>query len=439
MRHLSTTPNAPPCAVVLTEDEDGGGGGNARSSGRGEIFARDVRQVMERAGATCINFNPVTTAALTKVLTRVCESEGYDVPASQIDAIVQESYGDMRSALCALDFWCLGQPKVRASIGTKKAKAPKRKRGEPKVAPSEEALARARMSSRDQGLGLFHALGKFLYNKRETTELVEVAGFETMDDSFRRPSMRYDPEDVLGRSGIGAETATGFLFENFPDFIDSRCIDWAAAGIRYLSEAAVLARAGFGGSRGGVHRGFRENDVDDRDGVVDPNMLGEYVAGSVAARGVLFASKRSAAGFLPMRGPSASKVERAALSNQEEVRAVVAAAHAGDFSVGGTTKAATLETLPALRRIAETPMGASLVPFLPMKWRKPGEENSQFTARVSSIPTEASAPRPNVLAAGVAHVVDRAAAAAEPADEPLTLDALDELDDLEDDIEDFDD
>ena len=168
-------------------------------------------------------------------------------------------------------------------------------------------------------------------------------------------------------------------------------------------------------------------------------MLGEYVAGSVAARGVMFASKRSAAGFLPMRGPSASKVERAALSNQEEVRAVVAAAHAGDFSVGGTTKAATLETLPALRRIAETPMGASLVPFLPMKWRKPGEDDSQFTARVSSIPTEASAPRPNVLAAGVAHVVDRAAAAAEPADEPLTLDALDELDDLEDDIEDFDD
>jgi hypothetical protein len=44
-----------------------------------------------------------------------------------------------------------------------------------------------------------------------------------------------------------------------------------------------------------------------------------------------------------------------------------------------------------------------------------------------------------VLAAGVAHVVDRAAAAAEPSDEPLTLDALDELDDLEDDIEDFDD
>jgi len=39
----------------------------------------------------------------------------------------------------------------------------------------------------------------------------------------------------------------------------------------------------------------------------------------------------------------------------------------------------------------------------------------------------------------VAHVVDRAAAAAGPADAPLTLDALDELEDLEDDIEDFDD
>ena len=82
-------------------------------------------------------------------------------------------------------------------------------------------------------------------------------------------------------------------------------------------------------------------------------------------------------------------------------------------------------------------MGASLVPFLPMKWRKPGEDDSQFTARVSSIPTEASAPRPNVLRGRGSR--RRAAAAAEPSDEPLTLDALDELDDLEDDIEDFDD
>ena len=69
------------------------------------------------------------------------------------------------AALC-LRFLVSGAAKVRASIGTKKAKAPKRKRGEPKVAPSEEALARARMSSRDQGLGLFPRFGKFLYNKR---------------------------------------------------------------------------------------------------------------------------------------------------------------------------------------------------------------------------------------------------------------------------------
>ena len=69
------------------------------------------------------------------------------------------------------------------------------------------ASARALLSSRDQGLGLFHALGKFLYNKRDTHDLMNIAGFETLDERLRRPPQRYNPEDVLARSGIGAETA----------------------------------------------------------------------------------------------------------------------------------------------------------------------------------------------------------------------------------------
>ena len=425
IRTLATARNGPPCAVVLTEEDDGGGGGG--SSSRGEILARDVRAVMEQAGATCINFNATTAAAMTKTLLRVREAEGFDIPDSEIDAIVQASHGDLRSALGALEFWCMGKTKPDAAKKPAK-KAPKRKRGEPKEAPSEAAVARAKMSSRDQGLGLFHALGKFLYNKRETTEVMEIKGFETMDESLRRPPARYDPEEVLSRSGIGAETAVGFLFENFPDFIDSRCIDWVAAGTRYLSDAAILARGGV--STYGFRRG-REDVGDEGDGAIDPNVLGEYAAGSVATRGVLFSSKRSSAGFLPMRGPSAMKNDRAAASNCEEVRAVVAAAHDGDFSVGGTTTAAAIETLPALRLISSaSSAGAALVPFLPARWRSAREDDAAFRRRVAALPLPAAAPLPAALASGVALAIDRGAKGAHAP--PLTLD---DIDDLEDDIE----
>ena len=425
IRTLATARNGPPCAVVLTEEDDGGGGGG--SSGRGEILARDVRAVMEQAGATCINFNATTAAAMTKTLLRVRDAEGFDIPDSEIDAIVQASHGDLRSALGALEFWCMGKTKPDAAKKPAK-KAPKRKRGEPKEAPSEAAVARAKMSSRDQGLGLFHALGKFLYNKRETTEVMEIKGFETMDESLRRPPARYDPEEVLSRSGIGAETAVGFLFENFPDFIDSRCIAWVAAGTRYLSDAAILARGGV--SSYGFRRG-REDVGDEGDGAIDPNVLGEYTAGSVATRGVLFSSKRSSAGFLPMRGPSAMKNDRAAASNREEVRAVVAAAHDGDFSVGGTTTAAAIETLPALRLIAgASSEGAALVPFLPARWRSAREDDASFRDRVAALPRAVAAPLPAALASGVALAFDRGAKGAHAP--PLTLD---DIDDLEDDIE----
>lgn len=46
------------------------------------------------------------------------------------------------------------------------------------------------------------------------------------------------------------------------------------------------------------------------------------------------------------------KVSRAAAANLREVRAVVAAAAGGDFSVGSDAAAAAAETLPMLRAIA---------------------------------------------------------------------------------------
>ena len=413
-----------PCAVILTEQEDASAVSGALERGRGELSTRELRGAMEQSGATTLNFNAVTTAAMTKVLQRVCEVERFELNKAQIDAIVMSSHGDVRSALSALEFWCCGSTRSAPSASSSKPVVSKRKRGEPKEAPSQEAMAKANMSSRDQSLGLFHALGKFLYNKRQQPEAPPPKGFENMPT---RAPMQYDPEDVLSRAGIGSESVVAFLFENFPDFVDSRSVDWASAGIRYLSEASILAR----GAPSGVSR-LRREDLGDKDEVgVDPNVLGEYCAGSVATRGVLFSGKRSSAGFIPMRGPQASKMERAANDNAEELRAVVGAAHAGDFFIGSNARAAAVETLPALRLIAAAgPEGAARVPFLTAKWHRPGEDASDYERRMAEVPPNVSAPRPAQLAAGVAPTIDRGTIGVYAA--PLTLD---DIDDAEDEIE----
>lgn len=413
-----------PCAVILTEQEDASAVSGALERGRGELSTRELRAAMEQSGAMSLNFNAVTTAAMTKALLRVCEAERFEVNKSQIDAIVMSSHGDVRSALSALEFWCCGSTRSAPSAPGAKPVAAKRKRGEPKEVPSQDAMAKAHMSSRDQSLGLFHALGKFLYNKREKADAPPPAGFENMP---RRAPMQYDPEDVLSRAGIGSESVVAFLFENFPDFVDSRSIDWASAGIRYLSDASILAR----GAPSGVSR-LRREDLGDKDEVgVDPSVLGEYCAGSVATRGVLFSGKRSAAGFIPMRGPQASKMERAANDNAEELRAVVGAAHAGDFFIGSNASAAAVEMLPALRLIAAAGSeGQALVPFLTAKWHRPGEDAGEYERRMAEMPPHAAAPRPAQLASGVAPTIDRGAVGVYAT--PLTLD---DIDDAEDDIE----
>ena len=49
--------------------------------------------------------------------------------------------------------------------------------------------------------------------------------------------MKYDPEDLLSRSGLDAPGAAAFLLENYTDFIDEGAIDDAAAAAAYLSDA----------------------------------------------------------------------------------------------------------------------------------------------------------------------------------------------------------
>lgn len=81
--------------------------------------------------------------------------------AEQIDLIAKASGGDIRHAITSLQYFCLKpNPMLALSISN----------GTPTY-PEESCTLNYGISlpfGRDETLSLFHALGKFLHNKRET-------------------------------------------------------------------------------------------------------------------------------------------------------------------------------------------------------------------------------------------------------------------------------
>ena len=84
-----------------------------------------------------------------------------------------------------------------------------------KVAKQEKAL-----HTKDLQLSIFHALGKFLYNKRihPKTKETKQLPYKMMQDSNARPALYFKPQDVLDQSMLEPSLFTLYLHQNMPQF-----------------------------------------------------------------------------------------------------------------------------------------------------------------------------------------------------------------------------
>ena len=126
-----------------------------------------------------VAFNPVTVNSIKRVLFRICEEEKCDVTADWIDHLARTSGGDIRHAVTSLQYLCLrptdaSLPMSTLSMVQSEANVDKcDSLSSPSIACSEDLDTRQSLSlgfGRDETLTLFHALGKFLHNKRETVD-----------------------------------------------------------------------------------------------------------------------------------------------------------------------------------------------------------------------------------------------------------------------------
>lgn len=182
--------------------------------------------IVEKLKISNILFNPVTTSNMVKTLSRIAVIESrngarrFQVPDKQtLENLAESVGGDLRAGINALEFACLNDNKdlkeafnsVSMTASSKSFKSTKK--SDKKSATSSEL---SKIGGKDQGLVMFHALGKILYAKREESMESEKLPMHLQPHS--RKILKSNPEEVIEKSTLSADAFNCFLHQNYPPF-----------------------------------------------------------------------------------------------------------------------------------------------------------------------------------------------------------------------------
>ncbi|KAK5174113.1 RFC checkpoint protein Rad17 [Saxophila tyrrhenica] len=164
-----------------------------------------------------IEFNAVAPTILTKALETIIIKEASKsgrrrTPGPQVLKHIAES-GDVRSAVSSLEFLCLrGDDGDTWSSKVQFGKQKKSKTDPPLTKSEEEALRL--ISNRESTLGIFHAVGKVVYNKR--VDFPDVTQPPPWLPQHRRSKVpENDVDDMINELGTDVTTFTAALHENY--------------------------------------------------------------------------------------------------------------------------------------------------------------------------------------------------------------------------------
>ncbi|TFK34628.1 Rad17 cell cycle checkpoint protein-domain-containing protein [Crucibulum laeve] len=250
---VSSLPSEPPVPVIIivsdagvrgeAGDDVGTGGSGLSRGGWGRDRDRDVVDVRTVLGKELLNspyvtqvvFNPIAVTLMRKALQALLSTHfsSYSVslrcatPSKDVlEIIITSANGDIRSAIMALQFACV------VELQPRKGKKGKEKNSAEKVIM--EAITR-----REQGLHLFHLMGRLLYNKRKgdppnpraTTKDIQKdrdldAGLQDppkppphLREHERRTS-RVDVDLLYADSPIDSSLFSLYIHQNYTQFCD---------------------------------------------------------------------------------------------------------------------------------------------------------------------------------------------------------------------------
>lgn len=265
-------------------------------------YWEELQSSLLSAGADKVAFNAITVNSIKKTLLKIAKKELFQVSTEQVDLIAKASGGDIRHAITSLQYFCL-KPHHQSLLSSSKRMHTSSRETPYDISPcSDNQVLRF---GRDETLSLFHALGKFLHNKRESERTIIPGAneFQLKEKYFRLPLKMDVPEMILWQSHGQARAIADFLHENVLDFVDEEAINDAWSVASYLSDSDFLLA-----SLNRITRSFEAE-----------NVL-QSVAASVAVRGVLYGNSHPAPSrWHAIRRPKLWQIEQSLWKNKYQL------------------------------------------------------------------------------------------------------------------------
>ncbi|KAL9050768.1 MAG: hypothetical protein Q9162_006447 [Coniocarpon cinnabarinum] len=184
------------------------------------------RDVLHHPAASVIEFNPVAPTLITKALKLVLQkhtrSTGRAQPVSPIVLHHLGGLGDLRCAVATLEYVCKDLDTIVTAQLPSRAKKSKLKTGASRrqldkndndTDSTASNAALALISMRESTLGLFHAVGKVVYNKRDDAVTAQDEAATTAGSV--RPDSTLNPDLLLSSAGTDTSTFLSALHENY--------------------------------------------------------------------------------------------------------------------------------------------------------------------------------------------------------------------------------
>ena len=248
-------------------------------------------EILNHIGVGVIEFGPIAPTFLNKALELVLQKEARHsgrrrIPGSSVLKKLGE-VGDIRSAIGSLEFLCV-RGDDRDDWGGRVAAKGKKGASASFTRMEQESLRT--ITQREASLGIFHAVGKVVYNKRLDNISVSGAEPHTSDppqhllEHARPRATQVNVNQLIDETGCDTGTFVAALHENYlmscegPTFIGSLNGSLNALSDTDLLTSSHRRKVGIDGGPGG--RTFEGNTVD--------SLRAEEISFQLAVRGILF-------------------------------------------------------------------------------------------------------------------------------------------------------
>ena len=246
-------------------------------------------EILQHPGVGTIEFNAIAPTLLAKALEIIVQKESRKSGRRKTPGLLVlkklGEIGDIRSAIGSLEFLCL-RGDIDGDWSAKVAFGKVKKGGKDGVALTKmEEDSLELVTRREASLGIFHAVGKVVYNKREETaqaqstrERVEQLP-EYMSIHSRPKKSLVCVDELIDETGTDTQTFIAALHENYllscdasPTSYDFSSLDHVNGCIDALSTSDLLCPSwdgsfnstGFGGGTGGRGSGgdiLRQDEI----------------------------------------------------------------------------------------------------------------------------------------------------------------------------------